>query len=153
LRNQARARNKLGLEVVPECAGKFPNLPIRVDPKSASWETCRHAHRQVGKLAATTMMSTATPVALVTGAGSGLGRALAHALAADGHAIAAIDVRADGLAELERELPGRVAWATADVSDAAALALATVDLERRLGPTDLLIANAGIGFETSALNF
>ncbi|HYT91659.1 MAG TPA: SDR family NAD(P)-dependent oxidoreductase [Gemmataceae bacterium] len=98
-------------------------------------------------------MSTATSVALVTGAGSGLGRALALALAAEGHAIAAVDVRPEGLVELERELPGRIAWATADVADAAALTQATADLERRLGPIDLLIANAGIGFETSALTF
>src|SRR5262245_40154189 len=96
-------------------------------------------------------MSTSQSVALVTGAGSGLGRALALALAAEGHAIAAVDVRVEGLVELERELSGRIACATADVADAAALAQATDDLQRRLGPIDLLIANAGIGFETSAL--
>ena len=44
-------------------------------------------------------------------------------------------------------------WAVADVTDRAALFAAVRDLESRLGPTDLLIASAGVGMETSALNF
>jgi short-subunit dehydrogenase len=95
-------------------------------------------------------------VALITGAGSGLGRQLALLLATDGLAIAAVDVRTEGLQTLGKELEAkgtRVAWEVADVTDPVALQKAVSTLETRLGPVDLLIASAGIGQETSALAF
>lgn len=93
-------------------------------------------------------------VALVTGAGSGLGRQIALALAAEGAAIAAVDLQAEPLAALEDELKGKpVAWAVGDVTDRAALRGAVEQLQERLGPVDLLVANAGIGHETSALTY
>jgi NAD(P)-dependent dehydrogenase (short-subunit alcohol dehydrogenase family) len=100
-------------------------------------------------------MSTLThQVALITGAGSGLGRQLTLALAADGVAVAALDLLPEPLATLASELPGkRMAWAVADVTDRATLRKVVVKLQERLGPIDLLIANAGIGIETSAEDF
>jgi NAD(P)-dependent dehydrogenase (short-subunit alcohol dehydrogenase family) len=95
-------------------------------------------------------------VALITGAGGGLGKALALELARAGHPIAGVDLRPEGLAELERELAAagaRAVTATADVTDAEALRAVVAVLEERLGGTDLLIANAGIGRENSALAF
>lgn len=90
-------------------------------------------------------------VVLITGAGSGLGRQMARVLAAEGAAIAAVDLSAEPLASLAAEFPGRrIAYAVADVTDRAALNAAIADLEQRLGPVDVLIANAGIGRETSA---
>ncbi len=94
----------------------------------------------------------AQPVALITGAGSGIGRALSLHFAREGWAIAAIDRVEDGVRTLATELEAqqkRIAWSIADVTDADALAAATRDLEARLGPIDLMIANAGIGIETS----
>ncbi|MBI1831880.1 MAG: SDR family NAD(P)-dependent oxidoreductase, partial [Planctomycetes bacterium] len=94
------------------------------------------------------------PVALITGAGSGIGRALAKRLAQQGHAIAALDRREDGLRSLAEELAGKAfAWAVADVTDPSGLLSATRELEAKLGATDLLIANAGIGAETSGLDY
>jgi short-subunit dehydrogenase len=93
-------------------------------------------------------------VALITGAGSGIGRELARTLARQGVAIAAIDRKADGLVPLAEELTAQkrsMAWEVADVTDAITLRKKVGDLEQRLGPVDLLIANAGIGLETSAL--
>jgi short-subunit dehydrogenase len=91
---------------------------------------------------------------LITGAGSGIGRQLAMTLAAEGAAIAAVDLQAGPLESLAAELADKPsAWAVADVTDLAGLRRATADLEQRLGPTDLLIASAGIGRETSALDF
>jgi short-subunit dehydrogenase len=93
-------------------------------------------------------------VALITGAASGLGRQLALTLARQGALIAGVDRQAEGLAQLEAELPGPgKATALADVTDPASLHQAVKQLETRLGPVDLLIASAGIGKETSALNY
>jgi NAD(P)-dependent dehydrogenase (short-subunit alcohol dehydrogenase family) len=93
-------------------------------------------------------------VVLITGAGNGIGRQLAHRLSAEGARIAAVDQRPEGLASLAAELPGKpFASEVADVTDLAAMRQAAARLESQLGPTDLLIANAGIGKETSALNF
>lgn len=93
-------------------------------------------------------------VALVTGAGSGLGRQLALDLARAGAAIAAVDLQPGPLETLAAELAGKpFAWAVADVTDYKALQKAATDLQQRLGPIDLLIASAGIGRPTPALDF
>src|SRR5437868_1298356 len=92
-------------------------------------------------------------VALITGAASGIGRALAVALAQRGYAIAALDCREEGLATLAAQLGSekrRCAWQVADVTQADALAEKVRLLEDAVGPTDLLVASAGIGLETSA---
>jgi short-subunit dehydrogenase len=93
-------------------------------------------------------------VVLITGAGSGLGRQLAVTLAGEGMAVAAIDLQADPLAALAADLAGKpVAWARADVTDRTALHQAVEQIRQRLGPIELLIASAGIGRETSGLDF
>jgi short-subunit dehydrogenase len=92
--------------------------------------------------------------ALITGAGSGIGRALAKQLASRGYAIAAIDLRSEALETLALELANRrAAWAIADVTDRRSLRAAVADLQKRLGPVDLLVASAGIGMGTPALEF
>jgi NAD(P)-dependent dehydrogenase (short-subunit alcohol dehydrogenase family) len=91
---------------------------------------------------------------LITGAGSGIGRRLALTLAAEGARIAAVDLRSDLLAGLAAELAGKPhATAAADVTDLPGLQAAVADLEGRLGPTDILIANAGIGRAMPAETF
>jgi short-subunit dehydrogenase len=100
------------------------------------------------------MRSFANQVVLVTGAASGLGRQLALDLAKEGAAVAAIDLHGEPLAALAKELDGmRIAWAVADVTDRPALSDAVLRLSKQLGAIDLLIANAGIGIETSGLAF
>src|SRR5438270_291006 len=100
------------------------------------------------------MLSFANQVALVTGAGSGLGRQLSIRLARAGASVAAIDLTPEPLESLAKELSGKpVAWAVGDVTDRPALHDAVDQVTRKLGPVDLLIANAGIGFENSALTF
>lgn len=93
------------------------------------------------------------PVALITGAASGIGQALALRLAREGYAIAAVDRNADGLAALADRLAIERrphAFRTADVVAEDAMRAAAQELEAKLGPTDLLVASAGIGVETSS---
>jgi short-subunit dehydrogenase len=105
------------------------------------------------------MESFANRVVLITGAASGIGRQLALTLAVEGARIAALDRQADGLDSLRTELKARgvpethLACATVDITDLEAVRAATAQLESQLGPTDLLVASAGVGRETSALDF
>jgi NAD(P)-dependent dehydrogenase (short-subunit alcohol dehydrogenase family) len=93
-------------------------------------------------------------VVLITGAGSGIGREFARTLAAEGARIAALDRQAEGLDALAADLKGKpVACAVTDVTDLAGVRAAVARMEEELGPTDVLIASAGIGRETSALDF
>src|SRR5262245_51732449 len=92
-------------------------------------------------------------VGLVTGAASGIGRQLAGMLAAEGAHVAALDCQAGPLDELVAGLPGKHARAVADVTDLAGVRAAARQLEEQLGPTDVLIACAGIGRKTSAEEF
>jgi short-subunit dehydrogenase len=100
------------------------------------------------------MESFCNRVALITGAASGIGRQLALALAAEGARIAALDRQGEGLDRLAGDLKGKsIACAVADVTDLAAVRSAVTRLEEQMGPTDLLIASAGIGIETPAERF
>jgi NAD(P)-dependent dehydrogenase (short-subunit alcohol dehydrogenase family) len=100
------------------------------------------------------MSTFADRVVLITGGASGIGRQFAKALSAEGAKIAALDLNAGMLESLAAELKGKpFASAVADVTDLGAVRAATRQLESLLGPTDLLIASAGLGRETSALDY
>lgn len=92
-------------------------------------------------------------VAVVTGASSGIGRALAVALAAQGARVGVTARRADLLDALVREVRakgGTIEAAPANVEDRPAVLAAVRGLADKLGPVDLLIANAGVGYATGA---
>jgi short-subunit dehydrogenase len=93
-------------------------------------------------------MSFANRTAVITGASSGIGRALATALAARGARVGVTARRAELLGELVREVRaagGTIEAAPADVADRVAIESAISALCEKLGPADLLIANAGVG--------
>lgn len=82
--------------------------------------------------------------ALVTGASSGIGRATARALTAEGARIALAARDRTSLESLARELPGSLALAC-DVTDAAAVAATVASVAEGLGGLDLVVAAAGLG--------
>lgn len=82
---------------------------------------------------------------LITGAGSGLGRALAQRYAAQGARVACVDLVAERAEETRALLPGDGHLAlTADVGDDAAFAPLAARIEAEWGGLDLLFNNAGI---------
>jgi len=83
--------------------------------------------------------------AMITGASRGIGAAVATAAAAQGASVGLIARDEVDLRAVLARTGGRGAHATADVADAAALREAIATLEAQLGPTDILVANAGIG--------
>ncbi len=96
-------------------------------------------------------MAFANQVAVITGASSGIGWSLARALAAQKCRVGLIARRRDRLealaAEIEKE-GGTAAFAPADVADRAQTLAAVQEVRGRLGPVDLLVANAGVGTPT-----
>jgi NAD(P)-dependent dehydrogenase (short-subunit alcohol dehydrogenase family) len=83
-------------------------------------------------------------VALVTGAGSGIGRAVTQRLASEGAAVLAVDVDEARLRDTQATVPGGVSIAAADVSDPAACARAVATCVGELGGLDVLGNVAGI---------
>jgi NAD(P)-dependent dehydrogenase (short-subunit alcohol dehydrogenase family) len=82
-------------------------------------------------------------VAVITGGARGIGFAIAERLAKSGAKIALWDVDADRVAEATKQLPGALGCVV-DVTDADAIEAALARSERALGPTDILVASAGI---------
>jgi NAD(P)-dependent dehydrogenase (short-subunit alcohol dehydrogenase family) len=81
--------------------------------------------------------------ALVTGAGSGLGEATAHALARRGVRVACLDLREEAARRTAAQLDGAIAVAC-DVSDAAQVARAVATTAEALGRLDILVNCAAI---------
>lgn len=86
--------------------------------------------------------------ALITGAGKGIGRAIAIALANEGVNVALISRTDKDLKSVAEEVKAsnvKTAIAVADVSDMAAVNKAVEKIQSELGNIDILINNAGIG--------
>ena len=87
-------------------------------------------------------------VAVITGASRGIGAATALAAARKGASLGLIARDEDDLAAVRKDVENAgatCAIAVADVADTASLVGAIQSLESALGPTDVLVANAGIG--------
>ena len=91
----------------------------------------------------------ATRIALVTGAGSGIGRAIALRLAAEGACVVVADRDAQGAAAVAAEIglrvdPDLVVACTADVTDEDQVAAAVTVAALAFGGVDLVVNNAGL---------
>ena len=94
--------------------------------------------------------SSSTKVALVTGAGGGLGRAIAERLARDACTLVIADIRHDDASAAAAALraEGHAAMPVAlDVRDESAVAAVFAEVESRFGRLDILVNNAGISGE------
>jgi NAD(P)-dependent dehydrogenase (short-subunit alcohol dehydrogenase family) len=91
-------------------------------------------------------MDVAGKVALVTGAGRGIGRAIALALIANGASgVGVLDVDGEHAMRVATEMPvGKGLNLGVDVTDERGLREAVAEVERRLGPVDLCVSNAGL---------
>jgi short-subunit dehydrogenase len=83
-------------------------------------------------------------VAVVTGAGSGIGRALARALAGKGCRLALADINEATLRETAQELPAEVITRTLDVADRAAVYAFADGVKQQYGTAHVVINNAGV---------
>lgn len=84
-------------------------------------------------------------VAIITGAGSGIGRATARTFAGEGCRVALVGRRPEPLQELAAELGGELALALpTDVADAAAVDAAVAQVLSAWGRVDVLVNNAGL---------
>ncbi len=86
-------------------------------------------------------------VALITGAGSGIGKATAVLMAKEGARIAALDVTEDALKRTLRDIErdgGEVLPLAADISQPDQMQRAVEQIDRKWGRVDIVFANAGI---------
>lgn len=92
-------------------------------------------------------MSNTAKVALVTGAAQGIGRGIALRLAKDGFDIALVDLKADKLEVVKKEVEAlgrRASTFSADVSKRDDIYAAIDHAEKELGGFDVIVNNAGI---------
>lgn len=83
-------------------------------------------------------------VAVVTGGGHGIGRALCRRLARDGVKVVVADIEGDAASAVATEIGGVAKQL--DVSDEQAIMALVESVESDVGPIDLFISNAGVGF-------
>lgn len=94
------------------------------------------------------MSTTQSKLFFITGVSTGFGRALAQAALADGHRVVGTLRDQTALGEFELLGPGRAIGKLLDVTHTDAIAGVVADIEGKVGPIDVLVNNAGYGYES-----
>ena len=84
-------------------------------------------------------------VALVTGAGSGIGKACATALSKAGYAVVLAGRRLDALQDVAKTLDGETLCVSTDVADPVSVTALFASIKEKFGRLDVLFNNAGTG--------
>ncbi|MCF6338929.1 MAG: SDR family oxidoreductase, partial [Gammaproteobacteria bacterium] len=118
-----------------ECLGGWQALPEKDIFEVEYWDLEQVKLRKAGAPA-----TFAGKIALVTGAASGIGRACAESLHAQGAAVLALDI--DPAVETQFTAADLVGW-QCDVTDVQAVQIAVDETVRRFGGLDIVVSNAG----------
>jgi len=90
------------------------------------------------------MQDSTIKVAVITGGGHGIGRALCRRLARDGVHVVVADIEADAANTVATEIGGTAV--SVDVAEEKSLVAMIDKVEKATGPIDLFVSNAGVGF-------
>ena len=101
------------------------------------------------------MFSLSGKTAIITGAGSGIGEAIARTFAKQGAHVEILDVDETGATKVTQAIldnGGSAAWQTCDISDAASASAAIEAVWQKRKRLDILVNNAGIAHVGNVLN-
>ena len=119
-----------------------------MDPAQFGISTLPLQHTPYGPILASALRSANTgKVALITGAGQGIGAAISEALAQSGASVAILDRNADTLLQTKKKCQaygGKVEAFGCDVTDKERVDEVLAQVVRQLGAIDVLVNNAGI---------
>ena len=89
--------------------------------------------------------------AIVTGAATGIGEAIARRLASAGATVAVADLNGEGAAEVARSIGGTAFPVTIDITQSSSADAAVAEVVERTGRVDILVNNAGIAGKAAPL--
>src|SRR5690606_12611750 len=137
------APRRAGRYAIPALSERRRDRPGRLSMRHSTARTLRVSSCGKGER----MGILAGQVALVTGAGRGFGRAIAERLASEGARVALMARSIEQLEDVAaaiRQAGGEAVAVRCDLSSPSDIAQAVTTAESRLGPTDILISNAGV---------
>jgi NAD(P)-dependent dehydrogenase (short-subunit alcohol dehydrogenase family) len=123
-----------------EATGRF--TPIGEDDMF----DCEYWALEQAKLGAAKPLPLAGQIAVITGAAGAIGAATARLFAAQGAAVALLDVDAAAVTATARQIPGALPVAC-DVTDAQSVSAAYAEVVRAFGGVDILVSNAGAAWQ------